>query len=458
MKRILLSVLAATVTAAWAVPAHAEDIFTFSGQYRLRTEWRDDENFNKNVPPDAQDSWGQRIRLTGNVKATDDTSVKISIQDTTIWGTEGLNPHGGPNLSTVGIQGNRVDFHEGYLNVNNVFGVPVTVRAGRQELVYGDQRLIGNFDWSNNARSFDALKLMYASDMLNVDAFWSKLNDSNVMFLDSSAVPASGLGVNDTDFYGIYSTLKMIPNNTLDIYVLNVSGNFSGDPSTVVGGNYNPLSNLTTIGARLNGAVEGLDYTVEVPFQFGTDTTASNAKTDSWAAAAKAHYTFATTWKPKVGVEYDYAEGTSKGDGTNHTFFNLFPTNHNKFGIMDLAAWRNLVAYDVNASIQPTEKLTLYTAWWNLNKASAGDNWYWSWNWNNSGNGLGMLPVQKDTTSSHKSIGNEIDLVATYKYSNPLTIEGGYAHFFAGDYVKDAVGAGNKADQDYAYVMLTANF
>lgn len=444
MKRIILSVFAAAVTAAWAVPASAVDI-TFSGQYRLRTEWRDDVNFNKDVAPGTQDDWAQRVRLTANVKATDDTSVKITLQDSRVWGTEGLATGGGPNLTTLGTQGNRLDLHEAYLNVDNVLGAPVTLRAGRQELVYGDQRLIGNFNWSNEARAFDALKVMYASDIVNVDAFWSKLNDNNVLTADAAS---GGSGTNDADFYGIYATVKAIPNNTLDIYVLNLSGSFVS--------NVNGRGNLTTIGARLNGAIAGLDYTLELPYENGSNTNAAGGQTtNAWAAAAKVGYSIpGAPAKIRVGAEYDYAEGTSNGvanGDSSHTFFNLFPTNHNKFGIMDLAAWRNISALNVNVTAQPTDKLGVYFAWWNLNKASAGDHWYQSANWNNLPGGA----LQGAT--SHKSIGNEIDLVGTYKYNNALTAEAGYGHFFVGDVVTDTQG-GSKADQDYGYLMLTASF
>ncbi len=93
MKRILLSVFAAAVAVAWAAPSNAADV-TFSGQERLRTEWRDSLHFNKNTK-DAQDFWLERTRLTANVKATDDTTLKITLQDSRTWGQEGLASAGG---------------------------------------------------------------------------------------------------------------------------------------------------------------------------------------------------------------------------------------------------------------------------------------------------------------------------------------------------------------------------
>ncbi|MCR4287189.1 MAG: hypothetical protein NUW09_04155, partial [Deltaproteobacteria bacterium] len=77
MKRILMAVFAAAVTAVWAVPSYAGEV-TLSGEYRLRVEDRDNTDFNEAVD-DTMDFWGQRVRLTANAKATDDTSVKITV-------------------------------------------------------------------------------------------------------------------------------------------------------------------------------------------------------------------------------------------------------------------------------------------------------------------------------------------------------------------------------------------
>ena len=96
MKRILMAVFAAAVTAVWAVPSYAGEV-TLSGEYRLRAEKRGDADFNENTK-DATDMWGQRVRLSANAKATDDTSVKITLQDTRIWGAAQAAT-GGPALT-----------------------------------------------------------------------------------------------------------------------------------------------------------------------------------------------------------------------------------------------------------------------------------------------------------------------------------------------------------------------
>jgi hypothetical protein len=408
MKRIILSVFAAAVTAAWAIPAYAGDV-TFSGQYRLRGEYVENNDFNDDAN-DATDMWTQRVRLTANAKAADDVSAKITLQDTRQWGTIGtLNTDFTPAPNTL-------DLHEAYLNVTGIFGTPVDFRAGRQELVYGDERLIGAVNWSNNGQAFEALKFMYSNDVVNVDVFTSLITEDATAFDD------------DTTFHGIYATLKqLVPNNTLDVYFLNLNGNSSA------------VNNLYTVGARLKGAVAGVDYTAEVPFQFGD---ASNgADISAYAFAVKAGYTLPTPMKIRVGAEYDYASGQDDAAVTaDVTAFNqLFPTNHDKFGIGDVVnTWSDISAWSVNASVDINEKLRLFVAYWDYTEAET------------------LAAGESD------DLGSEIDVVATYKYNNNVTLEAGAARYMPGDGRVDPTAdpvAGTPDDaRDWAYVMITGNF
>ncbi|MFQ5480990.1 MAG: hypothetical protein ACE5DW_06905, partial [Thermodesulfobacteriota bacterium] len=105
MKRLLLSVFAAALTAAIAVPAMATT-FSFNGQYRARGEYRGNPNF-----VDSANTSGvlQRVRLTTNAAITNDTSVKITLQDSAAWGMVDPMGRGGPALTDIG--GNHLDLH-----------------------------------------------------------------------------------------------------------------------------------------------------------------------------------------------------------------------------------------------------------------------------------------------------------------------------------------------------------
>lgn len=399
MKRILLSVFAVAITAAWAVPASAGGV-TFGAQYRLRGEYTNNgvsagtADYDDDID-DSSDFWTQRIRLTANATATDDVTAKITIQDTRTFGATSLLSNDGSN---------SIDLHEAYVNIANLFGTPVALRAGRQELNYGSQRLIGGFGWSNEGRAFDGFKFMYSNDAVDVDVF-------------TTTITEDGTGNDDTSFSGIYATIKeIVPNNTVDLYLLNVSDNIA--------------MKQYTIGARIAGAMSGVDYTLEVPFQFGEATSTSDY--DAWAAAITAGYTLPTPLKVRIGVEYDFATGQdSSGDVTS--FSNLYPTNHGHFGIGDIVnKWSNISAWSVNASANVTEQLNLYIAYWNYKEDEA------------------TVPANGD------NLGGEIDLVAKYKYNNNVGVEAGISRFMPDD-ATTGVGA-SQDDRDWAYVMLTANF
>ena len=398
MKRIILSVFAAAVTAAWAVPASAGDV-TFSGQYRLRGEFLKSADYDDSTNPDSVDFWTQRVRLTANAKATDDVSAKITIQDTRTWGSMGSG-----GLLTE--SGQAIDLHEAYLNVNNIFGTPINFRAGRQELVYGDERLVGNFGWSNQGRAFEGAKFSFTTDVVNVDAFAMTIAEDSVTD-------------NDQSFTGVYATLKqLVPNNSLDVYLLN-QNNSAG-------------LNRYTIGARLAGAVAGIDYTVELPYQFGEASSTNDIS--AWAFAAKAGYTIPTPMKIRVGAEFDYGTGDDNlADTDSEAWTDLYPTNHMHFGIGDVVnSWSNLMAWSVNAAVDLTEKTKISVA-------------YWDYTMN-----------EVVTSGDPDDLGAEIDLIVTHKYNNALTIEAGAAHFMPGD---ATVGTGNPDDpREWAYLQITANF
>ncbi|PJA47754.1 MAG: hypothetical protein CO171_09060, partial [Syntrophobacterales bacterium CG_4_9_14_3_um_filter_49_8] len=56
-------------------------------------------------------------------------------------------------------------------------------------------------------------------------------------------------------------------------------------------------------------------------------------------------------------------------------------------------------------------------------------------------------------------LGDEVDMVLNYKVFSFLELEGGYAHFFSGDYIKDTVtGATKSADADWFYLQTVITF
>jgi hypothetical protein len=68
-------------------------------------------------------------------------------------------------------ESDSLDLHQAYIRFGDLENFPLSVQAGRQELIYGDQRFIGNSDWSNLGRSFDSIKVRFQNRDFWLDAF-----------------------------------------------------------------------------------------------------------------------------------------------------------------------------------------------------------------------------------------------------------------------------------------------
>ena len=51
--------------------------------------------------------------------------------------------------------------YQGYVTIGNLKEFPLSLKVGRQELAYGEERLVGTADWINNSRVFDGAKVRW---------------------------------------------------------------------------------------------------------------------------------------------------------------------------------------------------------------------------------------------------------------------------------------------------------
>jgi len=93
-----------------------------------------------------------------------------------------------------------LDLHQAYVTLGNHKEFPLSLKVGRQELSYGDERLVGAFAWNNIGRTFDAAKLRWQNPWFAADVFTSRVvipDDNNFNM------------PNDYDWFsGIYATTK----------------------------------------------------------------------------------------------------------------------------------------------------------------------------------------------------------------------------------------------------------
>ncbi|GAB3640329.1 alginate export family protein [Spirosoma arcticum] len=134
--------------------------FSLTGQLRTRTELR---NGHGNLAPKGAPAaffTSQRTRLTFGYK-WDRIMFQTAIQDVRVWGQDAatINNADGAKLMVHEAWAditlaNRADTTLKFKPIQNL-----SLKIGRQELVYDDVRLLGNLDWLQQGRRFDAALL-----------------------------------------------------------------------------------------------------------------------------------------------------------------------------------------------------------------------------------------------------------------------------------------------------------
>ncbi len=344
---------------------------------------------------------------------------------------------------------------QAWVTLGDAKSFPFTAKIGRQEMNYGDSRLIGMSDWLNVGRTFDAAKVRYENSDVWVDAFIAQ-----PVIPDKTQFDASD---SHDRLSGIYASTKtLLPFQESQIYFL--SRNVDRRPADEAAHKLYPVASprdTYTIGARfksLPGALKGWDYEVEGDWQFGrykTTTTSANLSQSAYMIHLAGGYTWTNiAWSPRLGLEYNYASGDgNSADGTHATFDGLLPSNHGLYGAMDFFSLQNLQDIHLGLSAKPTKKLLLKLdgfAYW---LADTHDFLYAGNGTPRNTGGYGINP------GAGNYIGSELDCTAAYTIAPCATVLAGYAHFITGDYLNHSLAAsGGAKDANYFYAQLTFNF
>ena len=401
----------------------------------------------------------QYTRLNVRGDFTNDVSAFVELDSYARWGRDfrsnyitGFDFRNTPSF-------NDVDLYQGYIEARNMFGYPVRMRIGRQELSFGSQWLVGPGGGGTylSKRSFDGIRLTYDTDQATVDIWWSKLAENSPLEQDG-----------DIDFYGVYGTYKGIENVTLDAYWMLIRDgrrlndtNFAWFPEFVEDAfnidNYD-VTNLNTIGLRGAGTYGALDFNLEAAYQFGNaDQIGFNFKPfnygdnhasfdGTWGANAEAGYTFDVVYKPRVYVGATYFGGEdnrsiSFWDWVNPfdrpqasvSFNRLFSANQTSV-FLDARASANLSNVFIlrgGVKANPTEatEVTLNLSYFE----SVGD-FSAPRHFNVGKFRVPIAPALSFWDEKNSSdLGLEIDLTGVYRYSDDLSFKAGYSHLFVGD-------------------------
>ncbi|MEO6787349.1 MAG: alginate export family protein [Chthoniobacteraceae bacterium] len=427
----------------------------FDVEERLRWETRDntfDFNSGKNAITDGNFLL-QRFRMGLTLKPAEWLKIYAQVQDSREFFS--VRP-AIPGASSA--EGNdSFDLRQFYIELSDPSKCPWGLKLGRQELSFGDERLVGAFDWNNFGRSFDAAKLTYKKPGFTLDAFTA----TPVVITNNNYDQSDFFNGTETNrglvFSGVYASFNDLPFGVVDAYTFMVDeprGNTSNAQGTlaapVTTGSLKAHSDFATIGTRIKGdpkKLNGFEFGGEFAYQVGD---LRGLSLNAFAATVGAGYNFDAPWKPRVYAEYNYASGDGNSADRNiGTFQNLFPTNHPFYGIMDVFSWQNLQNAMLSFKVTPVKDVTMqldYNAFW---LADTNDTWY-------RANGLNVVrPLNATSKKASDYCGSEVDFIVKWKVNRFLAVQAGYSHFVSGDYLKST---GFSSDANFGYVQATIKF
>ncbi len=388
-----------------------------------------------------------QTRLWADADVNEHLRVFIQLQDSRVFGSEG---------STVGFASGynadtTFDVHQGYFDLKKLLDLPLTVRVGRQEIVWGDHRVIGNFVWSNVGRVFDGGRFLWDTDAIHGEVIAAKVDEDGYFGADGS-------GNSDENMYAAQLAFKkLVPSALLELMYIQKNDQNDTANSAVANGYADAGDGsgvvIHDIGARIDGKVpmiDAIDYTVEAHGQFGDY---GDQTQRAWAFAGRTGYTCKeVAWTPRFGVEYDYASGDDdQSDNTHETFDNLYPTNHwqGNYGFIDLLSWQNMHDFRGNIKVVPTSKMTVQVDYHYYLTAEESDGWYLA----NAALATARPVGGYDTSSDN--LAQEVDLTVGYDLYKNVKILAGYSWFGAGAWIEDNIG---DIDTSWGYLQTTVTF
>jgi len=364
-----------------------------------------------------------------------------------------------------------MDLHQAFVLIGNHKEFPVSLKIGRQELNYGDQRLVGPFKWNNNARTFDAVKARWQNALFGLDVF-----TGGVVYNDNNNLNKSNLQDLFSGAYLNFPTLSSKDIIEAYFYARNVSRGIVTDDWSGVAAPFRfpGPQDLYTAAIRLKskpGAYDAWDYGLEAMYQFGNRTAVFAGSTVAAALAApridqsaySVIYQLGYTWtdnatQPRLALIYSFGSGDKNAaDGKSQTFQNLFPTNHLFYGYMDLSSLQNLHDLRLAYTFKPTSSISVAIEGHLQRLAQTTDFWYnvAGVPRNFTGAAVGSGGGYRINPSYSHDLGKELDVVAGWAVTPYAQVELGLSHYFRGDYIKQSLSAVGSKDASYGYLQLT---
>ncbi|MCG2613507.1 alginate export family protein [Terrimonas sp. NA20] len=404
---------------------------SLSGQLRTRTEWRDGQGapLSRGQRPAVFTSQRSRLGLLFN---TPRIKTNLTFQDVRVWGQDASMIN-----RTTAAANNGFMLHEAWAEIvlsdTASKKNPLQLKLGRQELIYDDQRLLGNLDWLQQGRRHDAAVLKYTHERFALHtggAFNQNKEQGSGTVYDNTPPGAYTASTNGAPMYKsmefLHASLRQ-PKGKISL--LFFADQFNTYLTDTAGGNISKTlttgswSRFTT-GIYLTHTFNTIELSASAYHQFGKNGFGKKINGRLFSIAGS------------------YNPGRlSVGAGTDITtpqFDPLYGTPHKFWGLMDyfyagsLFGNNGLADYYIKTKIKTSDRLLIAADFHQFSPASS-------------------------VAGYSRSYGQETDIVATYTLTKEISFEAGYSHFFSDPLLsspaaKNIVNA--KSQANWAYLMI----
>ena len=431
----------------------AGEKFSYDGQIRLRgeldlkstAESRHSANF-----------YDLRTRIGFKFQPVDLAYVYVQLQDSRRLG----DPASGDLSST-----DNVDIHQAYFQLSDFVTKGLSLKAGRFEHVYGNQRIFGSVGWSNTGRSWEGGLLSYKHEKFWIDLFGLKKMELNSKNYNQ-----------DFDIFGLYGKCEKSNLEFFAFYELNSDSGFSvfdTDDDSWDHSNAYKQAKLKrwNFGGYYTREYRDFDFVLQGAYQMGqimeipryrdneTDLPDSlrgpgdHAVLDiaAFMVATEVGYNFSCKANPRLAIGVDYSSGDNYSDTTKYkAFANEYYTGHKFRGFMDYFVKDSFLDGDARATRRPGLIDAVFRAKANIrSKCVLKADFHYLQT-------AEKYVSKSDATTLTSKVGMEFDLTLVSKAIQGATITAGTSFFIAD---KDFAKAGdNRKTGIWAYLMTTVNF
>tara|TARA_R110000787_G_scaffold15134_8_gene46881 strand:+ start:28131 stop:29420 length:1290 start_codon:yes stop_codon:yes gene_type:complete len=413
MKKQFLLII---MIALFATPMFAQE-FNLSGELRPRFENRNGFGSLRSEGEDAGNFISQRTRLNFDFKNTK-MKFKVSVQNVRVWG----------DVATMAQDDKAIAFHEAWGEA--IVSEKFSMKFGRQEIAYDDQRIFGSVGWAQQARSHDAFLLKITPNTnhrVDVGIAYNADNQSNIggLYSNVAGYKTFQYGWYHGDFNKLGVSFLLL--NTGVEYLEN-EGLENQDTT---------LDYMQTIGPR--GTYKSGKISADAALYFQTGKSLDRSVSATYFGA-NFGYKITDNFSAGIGVEYLSGKDMDDASSDVKSFAPLFGTNHKFNGWMDY--------FYVGNHANNVGLTDIY-----LNLGFNKDKWSFKLMPHYFASAANVF--NSDGVKLDNYLGTEIDFSLGYKITESIKVDGGYSQMLATESMEAIKGGDSSIHNSWAWVMVT---